>query len=114
MRVGSRRRDGLAELGFLDNGCGMEPEVLRQVFEPFFTRRRERARDRPGAVDHLPHRRRPWRRDRAHSDGPGTRLEFRVRLPLAADATRRAAIIDTEPHKRLKLLFADDESRSRS
>ena len=34
-------RDGLAELTFPDNGCGMEPEVLDHVFEPFFTRRRE-------------------------------------------------------------------------
>ena len=30
----------MAELTVTDNGCGMEPEVLEHVFEPFFTRRR--------------------------------------------------------------------------
>jgi len=30
----------MARLTFEDDGCGMEPDVLAQVFEPFFTRRR--------------------------------------------------------------------------
>ena len=30
----------MARLTFDDNGCGMDPDVLAQVFEPFFTRRR--------------------------------------------------------------------------
>jgi signal transduction histidine kinase len=34
------QRDGLAELRFSDTGCGMTPEVLENIFEPFFTRSR--------------------------------------------------------------------------
>ena len=32
--------DGMAEMVFTDNGCGMPPEVLENIFEPFFTKRR--------------------------------------------------------------------------
>jgi two-component system, NtrC family, sensor kinase len=31
---------GMAEMVFADDGCGMQPEVLENIFEPFFTRRR--------------------------------------------------------------------------
>jgi len=31
---------GMARLTFDDTGCGMDPDVLAHVFEPFFTRRR--------------------------------------------------------------------------
>jgi signal transduction histidine kinase len=34
------QRDGCAELRFVDTGCGMSPDVLENVFEPFFTRSR--------------------------------------------------------------------------
>lgn len=36
-----RRLDGQAELLVRDNGCGMSPEVLKHLFEPFYTRRRD-------------------------------------------------------------------------
>jgi signal transduction histidine kinase len=84
VRVRLSARDGFAELIFLDNGCGMEPEVLRHVFEPFFTRRRKGqgtglglsitsriVSDHGGEID-------------AQSDGPGRGSTFRVRLPLAS------------------------------
>lgn len=34
------QHDGMAELMFTDTGCGMTPEVLENIFEPFFTRSR--------------------------------------------------------------------------
>jgi two-component system, NtrC family, sensor kinase len=34
------QRGGLAEIVFSDTGCGMAPEVLENIFEPFFTRSR--------------------------------------------------------------------------
>ena len=78
------RREGFAELSVRDNGCGMSPEVLEHVFEPFFTRRREGQgtglglsithriiSDHGGEIE-------------AHSPGPGQGATFRVRLPLPA------------------------------
>ena len=74
-----------------DNGCGMEPEVLEHIFEPFFTRRRggqgtglglsityRIVADHGGDIE-------------AQSAGAGRGSTFRVRLPLAAEhATRNA------------------------
>jgi signal transduction histidine kinase len=34
------QRDDQAVLNFADTGCGMTPEVLENIFEPFFTRSR--------------------------------------------------------------------------
>ena len=74
-----------AELLVRDDGCGMTKEVLRHLFEPFFTRRRggqgiglglsityRIVQDHGGEI--LP-----------HSDGPGRGSEFRVTLPLMAN-----------------------------
>src|SRR5262249_3377404 len=40
LRIETRYNDGTAEVIFADNGCGMSPEVLENIFEPFFTKRR--------------------------------------------------------------------------
>ncbi len=88
--------DGYAVLSVVDNGCGMEPEVLEHIFEPFFTRRRggqgiglglsityRIVADHGGDIE-------------AASRGAGRGSTFRVRLPLAAsqketDHRRQAA-----------------------
>jgi two-component system, NtrC family, sensor kinase len=41
LRVEARYSQGMAEMVFTDNGCGMSPEVLENIFEPFFTMRRD-------------------------------------------------------------------------
>jgi signal transduction histidine kinase len=41
LRIDARYNDGMAEMVFADNGCGMSPEVLENIFEPFFTKRRD-------------------------------------------------------------------------
>jgi signal transduction histidine kinase len=40
LRIDVRYNDGQAEMTFDDDGCGMRPEVLENIFEPFYTRRR--------------------------------------------------------------------------
>lgn len=73
-----------AELVVSDNGCGMTPEVMEHLYEPFFTRRRDGQGTGLGlsisyriVVDH-------GGNIEAHSDGPGHGSRFRVTLPLFA------------------------------
>jgi signal transduction histidine kinase len=41
LRIDLCRAEGMAEMVFADDGCGMAPEVLENIFEPFYTRRRD-------------------------------------------------------------------------
>jgi signal transduction histidine kinase len=96
VRVQLDARGGYAVLSVIDDGCGMDAEVLEHVFEPFFTRRRggqgiglglsityRIIADLGGDIE-------------AYSAGSGRGSTFRVRLPLAAsqketDYQRQAA-----------------------
>lgn len=40
LTIKQQQYDGMAEIYFQDNGCGMTEEVLENIFEPFFTRSR--------------------------------------------------------------------------
>ena len=69
---------------FADDGCGMTDEVLKHLFEPFFTRRRGGQGTGLGlsityriVADHDGH-------IEATSDGPGKGSRFVITLPLAA------------------------------
>ncbi len=77
------------ELIFADNGCGMTPEVLAHLFEPFFTRRRggqgtglglsivfRIVTEHGGQIE-------------ADSDGPGRGSRFRITLPSAQTAKEK-------------------------
>ncbi len=77
-----RSQHQVAELTISDNGCGMEPDVLEHIFEPFFTRRRTGQgtglglsithriiTDHGGTIE-------------ADSPGAGQGSTFRVLLPL--------------------------------
>lgn len=72
-----------ATLSFRDNGCGMTEEVLRHLFEPFFTRRRDGQGTGLGmsityriVTEH-------GGRIRASSDGPGKGSTVVISFPLA-------------------------------
>jgi two-component system, NtrC family, sensor kinase len=83
VRVELIARDNRAQLTVTDNGCGMTPETLEHIFEPFFTRRRDGQgiglglsityriiADLGGDIE-------------ATSAGLGHGSTFRVRLPLS-------------------------------
>ncbi len=90
VEIGLALRDRMAELSVTDNGCGMEPEVLERIFEPFFTRRRAGQgtglglsicyriiSDHGGTIE-------------ARSPGPGQGATFLVRLPTGAAQSKAA------------------------
>jgi signal transduction histidine kinase len=81
LRIELAKRRGQIELVFTDDGCGMTDEVLKHLFEPFFTRRRNGQGTGLGLsityriiADHGGH-------IDVHSDGPGKGSQFRVSLP---------------------------------
>ncbi len=40
LKIDLRQTEGMAEMSFTDDGCGMPPDVLENIFEPFFTKRK--------------------------------------------------------------------------
>ncbi len=91
--IEGRQSDSWVELCVKDNGLGMSPEVLRHVFEPFFTVRRggERGISSPAergnglglSITHAiieSH----GGTIRAQSDGPGKGARFTISLPARA------------------------------
>src|SRR5439155_20759595 len=81
LTIAPRRRAGMAELVFQDTGCGMTPEVLENLFEPFFTR--SRTGKGTGLGLSISHRiiTQHGGEIEASSDGPGKGSTFVVRLP---------------------------------
>ena len=87
-----------AELRFADSGCGMAPDTLRHIFEPFFTRSRtgngtglglsisHQVIDQHGGSIH------------AASAGPGQGSTFAVRLPLTGAAEKPEATPASHPN----------------
>ena len=88
-----------AELLVRDDGCGMSEEVLRHLFEPFFTRRRDGSgtglglsityrivTDHGGTIEPA-------------SDGPGKGSRMRVLLPLVA---KEKTHHERKPERRLE------------
>jgi signal transduction histidine kinase len=82
LTVTQRQRDGMAELAFADTGCGMPPDVLENIFEPFFTR--SRTGKGTGLGLSISHRiiSQHGGEIEAASAGPGRGSTFTVRLPL--------------------------------
>jgi len=80
-----RERGPHAVIEVADDGCGMSPEVLEHLFEPFFTRRRDGTGTGLGlsitfriVADHGGH-------IEAKSAGPGQGSQFLITLPRRAD-----------------------------
>ncbi len=81
--IGLVRRRGYVELTVVDDGQGMEPDVLQHIFEPFFTRRR--SGQGTGLGLSITHRivSEHGGDIQATSGGSGRGATFRVRIPLA-------------------------------
>jgi signal transduction histidine kinase len=79
-------RDGQVELAFQDSGCGMTPDVLENIFEPFFTR--SRTGKGTGLGLSISHRiiTQNGGEIEAASAGPGQGSTFKVRLPIEPPA----------------------------
>jgi signal transduction histidine kinase len=77
-----RQRDGMAELEFTDTGCGMTPEVLENIFEPFFTRSRTGKGTGLGLTISHQIITQHGGEIEAASPGPGRGSTFTVRLPV--------------------------------
>jgi two-component system NtrC family sensor kinase len=78
-----------AVLVFEDDGCGMTPDVLENIFEPFFTRRRSSRGTGLGLS--ITHRIVTQHQGEitAYSEGPGRGSRFTVRVPLKAAPPER-------------------------
>ena len=92
-RVTLAAGDGEAVLAVSDNGAGMAPELLAQVFEPFYQAPQPLARRTGGLGLGLAIVREIAQlhggRVAAHSDGPGAGSRFEVILPLGAPVADR-------------------------
>jgi signal transduction histidine kinase len=82
LRIEARYSHGMAEMIFTDNGCGMPPEVLENIFEPFFTRRK--VGKGTGLGLSITHRIVSQHHGEimASSPGEGKGSMFKVRLPI--------------------------------
>jgi signal transduction histidine kinase len=98
LAIGLGIGDGNAVISFTDSGCGMTPDVLQNIFEPFFTKSRtgkgtglglfisQQIIDQHGGTIE------------AASAGPGQGSTFTVRVPLSeADAQERTPGEKPEP-----------------
>lgn len=77
-----RTKDGFAEMIFTDTGCGMAPEVLQNIFEPFYTK--SRTGKGTGLGLFISHQivDQHGGQIEAASAGPGHGSTFTVRMPM--------------------------------
>jgi signal transduction histidine kinase len=82
LTIAQEMRDGQIELVFKDTGCGMTPDILENIFEPFFTR--SRTGKGTGLGLSISHRviTQHGGDIEAGSDGPNKGSTFKVRLPI--------------------------------
>lgn len=81
LQIELRYAEGMSEMVFQDEGCGMAPDVLENIFEPFFTKRR--VGKGTGLGLSITHRivTQHGGDISAESPGEGLGATFRVRLP---------------------------------
>jgi signal transduction histidine kinase len=111
--VSTRREDGEAVVTVRDNGIGIAPAVLPQVFDMFMQVDRSTRRSQGGLGIGLTLVRSLIGMHggtvEARSDGPGLGSEFIVRLPLLVDShTAAIPVRPIEPLPARRILIVDD------
>lgn len=96
LRIELHHAEGMAEMVFEDDGCGMPAEVLENIFEPFFTKRK--VGKGTGLGLSITHRIVSQHQGEitATSPGEGEGARFVVRLPIRA-AEESAAEVAAAP-----------------
>lgn len=100
LRIEMRHAEGMAELVFADDGCGMSPEVLENIFEPFFTKRK--VGKGTGLGLSITHRIVSQHQGEimATSPGEGEGATFMVRLPIRpAEDTPPESAVASKNHR---------------
>ena len=100
LTISQRQRDGMAEIYFTDTGCGMTPEILENIFEPFYTQ--SRTGKGTGLGLSISHRimNQHGGEIAASSPGPGHGSTFVVRVPLRpSDTPLSQSTEDVEPQQ---------------
>jgi len=94
LTIGIGQHEGMAELVFADTGCGMLPEVLDNIFEPFFTR--SRTGKGTGLGLSISHRiiNQHGGEIEASSPGPNQGSTFTVRLPSRPAECDKEELLD--------------------
>lgn len=117
IEVCAEAEEGLVRVRVVDEGIGIEPELLGQIFERFVQRAQGRDRTRGGLglglaiVKNLVelHGGNVW----AHSAGPGQGAEFVVELPRAPARPRTADLqltVVAPPDGHRRILVVDDNA----
>ena len=86
-----KKQGGSAILSVTDDGCGMDEEVKKHLWEPFFTRRRDGQGTGLGLSITYQIIEEHGGRIVAQSDGPGLGSKFTVSLPLVENEQRQIA-----------------------
>ena len=86
-----KQQGALAVLSVTDDGCGMDEEVKKHLWEPFFTRRRDGQGTGLGLSITYQIIEEHGGRITAQSDGPGKGSKFTVSLPLVENEQRQLA-----------------------
>lgn len=97
-----RTKDGFAEMIFTDSGCGMAPEVLQNIFEPFYTK--SRTGKGTGLGLFISHQivDQHGGQIEAASAGPGQGSTFTVRVPMV-EAPQ--SVVEEKPENEVILPF---------
>jgi two-component system CheB/CheR fusion protein len=115
--VGVTHDDKRVELQVIDNGMGIEPEMIGKIFDLFVQAEQRIDRPRGGLGVGLSLARSVIELHggtiEAHSEGPGCGSRFVVRLPIQANAIRATIERPRAPARRCRLVVVEDQPDSR-